>query len=536
MAITPNTNLRLIKCPIEQDNKNQIKFSSLQAQYNYFNSLPSISLDDEDISYQRKDSIIAFPDHIDNIMQYNYCMYQNENYSNKWFYCFITDMKYENDGLTYISIKTDVYQSWQFDLTFKTSFVEREHVNDDTIGKNLIPEGLQLGEYVANSKAQWLWDADSIFTPNEKLVIVLGATEKPDGTMRSGVLSDGIYSGLRYYVYNVSNTAINELNHLLESYASASKSEAIKCLFMYPKILTSGADREDHLYAGSNITETKYINTGTGESTKNIDFSNKLDNYVPKNNKLFTFPFCYLLVSNNSGTDVIYRYEDFYSISEGEKEVETPSFQIESCLTPSGSCRMIPLNYKGVSKNDIEGINLGKFPICNWDTDVFTNWLTQNGVNIGLSVAGSTVSIAASAATGNPIGIASGVIGIANTLGEIYKESKIPPQNEGNINCGDVVTASGNNDFHFHTMSIKKEQLAIIDSYFSMFGYKVNEVKIPNLTGRRNWNFIKTIDINIEGNIPQTDLEEIKSFFNNGITLWHNTQTFLDYSQNNDII
>jgi len=156
MAITPNTNLRLIKCPLEIDNKNQIKFTSKQAQYNYFNSLPSIKLDDEDISYQRKDSIIAFPDHIDNLWEYNYCMYQNDNYSDKWFYCFITDMKYENDGLTYITIKTDVYQSWQFDLTFMKSFVEREHVNDDTVGKNIMPEGLQLGEYICNSKAQWL--------------------------------------------------------------------------------------------------------------------------------------------------------------------------------------------------------------------------------------------------------------------------------------------------------------------------------------------------------------------------------------------
>lgn len=148
MAITPNTNLRLLKCPIEADNKNQINFSNATAQYNYFNSLPKLSVDDDDFSYQRKDSVIAYPEHIDSIMQYNYCMYQNENYSNKWFYAFITDMRYENDGLTYISIKTDVFQSWQFDLTFKASFVEREHVNDDTIGLHTVPENLDVGEVI----------------------------------------------------------------------------------------------------------------------------------------------------------------------------------------------------------------------------------------------------------------------------------------------------------------------------------------------------------------------------------------------------
>jgi hypothetical protein len=388
MAITPNTNLRLLKCPIEIDNKNQIKFNSLQAQYNYFNSLPSLNLDDEDISYQRKDSIIAYPEHIDNLLEYNYCMYQNENYTNKWFYCFITDMKYENDGLTYITIKTDVFQTWQFDLTFMKSFVEREHVNDDTVGKNLIPEGLQLGEYICNHKEQWLFDNEynPWFTPAGNMMIVLGATEKYDESLGDGVLSNGIYSGIRYYLFNTNQTGINVLNSWLRLYAQKSKIEAIKCLFMFPtKLYGTGSITDGQVYAGSNVTETNYINNG--ESSKQIDFSNMLDNFVPKNNKLKTFPFCYLLVSNNSGSDVIYRYEDFYTINNEEKEIETPSFRIDSCITPSGSIRMIPRNYKGIIENDIEGINMGKFPICNWDTDVYTNWLTQNGVNIGLSVA-----------------------------------------------------------------------------------------------------------------------------------------------------
>jgi hypothetical protein len=69
-----------------------------------------------------------------------------------------------------------------------------------------------------------------------------------------------------------------------------------------------------------------------------------------------------------------------------------------------------------------------------------------------------------------------------------------------------------------------------------MYGYQVNTLKVPNITGRRNWNYIKTIDINITGNIIQEDMQKIKNIFNNGVTLWHNPSTYLDYSQNNDII
>ena len=65
------------------------------------------------------------------------------------------------------------------------------------------------------------------------------------------------------------------------------------------------------------------------------------------------------------------------------------------------------------------------------------------------------------------------------------------------------------------------------------FGYLTNKVKLPNLNNRPNWNYIKCASANIIGNIPQQDLQDIKNLFDNGITLWHKPETFLDYSQNN---
>ena len=73
-AITPQTELRLLKCPIESDNRNQITFANETAQYNYFNNLPKLEVDN--FTYQRKDSVIRYPAHIDTILTYNYVMYQ----------------------------------------------------------------------------------------------------------------------------------------------------------------------------------------------------------------------------------------------------------------------------------------------------------------------------------------------------------------------------------------------------------------------------------------------------------------------------
>lgn len=124
MSISPQTDIRIVKSPLTLSNKHQMTFENLQAQENYFLSLPYV--EDTNASYQRKDGVIRFNRHIDSIISYNYCMYKNENYSNKWFYAFITGMRYLNDGTTEIAIVTDVFQTWQFDLIYKLSFVERE--------------------------------------------------------------------------------------------------------------------------------------------------------------------------------------------------------------------------------------------------------------------------------------------------------------------------------------------------------------------------------------------------------------------------
>lgn len=59
MAITPDTNVFLLKVPLSISNKNQLDFSSSSSQHSYFNSLTKLEI--EDCSYQRKDNIIRYP-------------------------------------------------------------------------------------------------------------------------------------------------------------------------------------------------------------------------------------------------------------------------------------------------------------------------------------------------------------------------------------------------------------------------------------------------------------------------------------------
>lgn len=171
IMIAPNTDLILLKCPIELDQANQLTFSNATAQYNYFNGLTKLEIGG--FTYQRKDGKIRYPACADDLYSYNYCMYRNSSYSNKWFYAFITNIEYLNDNTSLISIQTDVWQTWQFDLTFKKSFVAREHVNNDTVGLHTLPEGLEYGEYICNG-VQHATYADT--SSNTSLMIVFQVT------------------------------------------------------------------------------------------------------------------------------------------------------------------------------------------------------------------------------------------------------------------------------------------------------------------------------------------------------------------------
>lgn len=267
-----------------------------------------------------------------------------------------------------------------------------------------------------------------------------------------------------------------------------------------------------------------------------VSKNTSLNGYTPRNKKLLCYPYNFLTLSNNNGVAVPLNYEDFSTSNCG--------FRVIGALCPGGSIRIIPRNYKNIEENDDEGINLGKYPICNYLTDMYTNWMTQNSLNLGLNLitsAGTAIAGGALMATGGGAlagagMIASGLSGVLNTVSQAYPKSLVPNQVQGNTNCGDVITSSSKNTFYFYKMSIKEEYARIIDKFFDKFGYKVNTVKNLEFHSRKYWNYIKTIDVNITGKIPKYALDELKEMFNNGTTLWHDTNNMYNYNLNNSII
>ena len=532
-VIAPQTDVYLLKVPLEIDNINQLTFSNSTAQYNYFNSLPKLAVDN--FTYQRKDSTIRYGANFDDLMGYNYVMYRNDAYSSKWFYAFIESMEYLNDNVTAISIKTDVWQTWQFNLSYKRTFVEREHVNNDAIGANTIDEGLEIGEYVINSSTSLLpngsvtdYDGAGIF--GLKYPIFFQVSELASGISVAYTQWDqgynGVFSGLYYFAV----TSYNAARSIIHRYDEQGKGESIVAIFLAPMKFLQGAKKFGEL--GFNI----YIPQDTGRpttllSSTAVNRPSTVNGYSPRNNKLFTYPFSYVYVSNNAGIDTTFRYEDFANA--------TPKFYMGGALGQGCTVRLCPVSYKKYT-NDAEvfeyGITGAKYPVCAWASDYYTNWVTQNAANIGLNVATTAMSAGVNASYGNMIGATSNLLsGIGGVMAQRYQAQVHPDQARGNTNSSDILVG-WERYYTVDCMSVRAEVARTIDDFFTMFGYKVNRVKVPNVTGRRNWNYVKTIGCYIDGDIPQGDMQEIKNMFDRGVTFWHNPATFADYSQNNDII
>ena len=551
MVIVPNSRIRLLKSPIELDERNQLTFSDVNDQTSYFMSLPHLEYDN--CTYQRKDNVIRYetePNGLtyEDLLGFNYCMYQNASYGDKWFYAFITEVRYVNDGMTELTIETDVIETWKFEINYKPSFVEREHVSDDTLGLHTYPESLESGEYVESSMIKYNGFGACA-------VVMISAIDVNTLSGSYARYYQGVLAGNTYNIFGVIGeehpTPQNQFMAVTDclNYMSG-KTDNIQCLFMCPETIvnyeylhpTSGSSWK--ILNENRETAVDSLGISYTDPAHLADFTcnrpGSIGSYVPKNSKVLCFPYTYLALSNNNGANAIFHYEDF---GYDPNQPNVVKFKVDGVCCPGCSIRCYPWQYKGVTDNYTIGISAGKFPICNWSTDAYTNWLTQNSVNMGVSAAGTLISAiggVALTATGNPMLGIPMALGSAADVGshlkELYNKQFMPNQCNGDIGSGDIAFSSGNNTFVFHQYQIKEEYARIIDNYFSMFGYKVNTLKTPVFETRLNWNYIKTRGLNITGDIPQKDMQKIKEIFDNGITFWHNPSTFLDYSQSNYIV
>ena len=482
-------------------------------------------------------------------LQANYIAFQNPDYDNKWFFAWIDDVIYKGDNNTEITFTIDAWSTWYDYWNTKVCFIKRQHVNNDTIGLHTVPENLDVGEVIEESQTE------DLAYGNEYgyWVAVASNWQIKDGSTGRELSDDkgSQYSGITVYDNVVFGSQIflihiQDLNDFRNLYLLLSRTnldghiEDVQNLFIVPDVAINRSELTLHqAQLLSDDLKFNWYTMGYDMTPKKFNTTiNKLTSFrdfTPKNNKCFVYPYNYLFVSNNQGSNNIYKYEDF--------NTDNCVFENQFALSVGGSGRIVPKNYKGMPTNDDEALPLGKYPTCAWSSDAFTNWLTQNAVNIATSIGLVAGGVALSAATGGiatpavAAGVALSVAGTtANTIGQ-FKQASLLPNINGGQATGDVIFSSNRNMYTFRQMRVKTEYLKIIDDYFTRFGYQINSLETPNIIGRRYWNYLE-IGASEEigyGSVPSKFMDIINNACRKGVTIWHSHTNLGNYDWDNTI-
>ena len=483
--LTPITKLNILQnVPLDSSYTDTLDFSSVSAQTQYFQSKAKYLR--ADFAPIRLQNVIRVPYTADNLYDCNYIMFNNANFGQKWFYAFITKIDFINVTMSEIHFEIDVMQTWLFDYTVHPSMILREHSATDAQGDNLVLEPIDPGEYVLEEGVA--------SGKMDSYTAVIASADNSTGT--PGGYVGGMFSGLSYIAGQIDDdTGVQNLLSFLEAATEADKADSIVSIFVMPS----------DFYTSGNMPVVETVQVV-------LKAQSQVGNYTPKNKKLLTYPYNYIMVSNTDGQTHAYRYEYF--------NTEACSFVLECGMSCNPEVVLCPYEYNGQTINLDESMALSGFPQVGYSIDTFRAWLAQNGNSQFLSLLSGVVGGVASGMTGNAMGVVNSAFTIAGNVSTALQMENKGNQARGAQGSGTLV-ATRQKDFWFYQKHVREDYAKIIDDYFTMYGYACNEGQTPNTKSRPYWNYIQTQDAKIIGSIPFDDIVAIKNCYNNGITFWH---------------
>ena len=174
--ITPNTTVTLMKgVPMSNDYQHTLWFDTAAAQQTYFQSLTKKIY--TSLSYQRyQTGMIKIEEDYSVALGYNYLMWKNTSYENKYFYAFITSVEYDNNNRVNIYYEVDEIQTWLFDVNLLPCTIEREHTATDAIGDSLTSEPVELGPIITHQARRAFYDTNKAVDQTDYVLLVCRAT------------------------------------------------------------------------------------------------------------------------------------------------------------------------------------------------------------------------------------------------------------------------------------------------------------------------------------------------------------------------
>lgn len=543
--IVPNSDVKLLQnVPLSKDYENTILFDTVANQTAYFTAKAAYTF--SGVSFLRQQpGTMMLAIAAETAMLCNYVMFKNTSYGNKWFYAFIDGVDYINDSTSLIRFTLDVLQTWHFNYVLEDMFLDRNHTKVDAVGTNITPENVALGEYIFNDYDEL--KADTTGVDLNKFVIIAVASDTLSTSENIGSLINGVYAGVEMRAFNVTNYV--GVNAFIDSWVSNGLPSTIFSMYMCPRYCFDydavGSTTIEDALNGAGLKMNQQNTTGypTGLSNEydctfaTITSTTDLNGYVPKNKKMYTYPYHYLHVDNGSGQETKYCYEFFKD--------KTPVLTIGASILMPIVATVRPKNYKITNENTLRKTNmematLSGFPMCAWNVDMYAAWCAQNSLPMqlqtGMGIAGSIIQAAV-----NPIGAGMNIFStVSNSLMRDYEASFRGNESKGSATSGNGSIGLDKQCFFAGRASITAQYAKRIDNYFTMFGYSIGEIyHVTNADDPRDhrpyYTYMKTVGCQVGGLIPADDAKAIEELYDKGIRWWkyQNGMKVGDYSVDN---
>lgn len=435
--------------------------------------------------------------------------WKNAGHSEKYIVGLITEVAFINPNCTRVYFEVDPYSTFCGDITFQACYVEREHVLDDWNAGAPNWENIGPPEAFDGTPCIVTQSYDYKLDPN--MFIVLTAYDASGEPNFVGTVQSGIYSGLNMLQF-FNSAAVDEY---LTTVAKAPNAElnGIAGIISVPSIMTT-----DEVFTATNIaspwvSEKKYNNA-----------------------KVYSSQFCMFRMESITGEGKNYLPELV-----GQEKIGLPVITVNGKANISGGIGGVAFmvnRYKGVDNNLEEAFVVSDIPQGVWVGNNYVDNGIKNSCTQISGALGMFSGIIRGGATGAAVGAAAGPVGasVGGVVGAIAgaasplisttaamadankQSAKLSGQATANANlaCG---LGAYRVSFRWYRSTTPVMESA--DAYFDRFGYRINKIKVPNTHGRPRWNFVKTSEAHIAGDIPANYRQAIENMLNNGVTFWN---------------
>jgi hypothetical protein len=584
--------------PFSNDFKHSRWFDTSTAQEDYFLGKTVVhSMTENTFQKIEGRNFISVNQNIDALWGVNYVMFQNSAYNVKWFYGFVTKLEYKNKTTTYVHFEIDVLQTWMFTMNFKPSYVVREHCplweTDGSPVINTVDEGLNYGtNYETVNVLNWKPYNDILF-----MVIVMKETAHLSGTQVPQASINAVPQPLCYYVHPFrkdgthvgvgidapEDTGLSDIVEVLNALAQNTLTvNNVVSIYVtdylgidvtydegFNMITVPGANFMQAIISdgtSSTTASTLYMKDVKSYIPKSAVFTNKYSDYrTSRESKLMMYPYTVLILDDMKGNRQTIKNEyikgnDINMTVRGSMGTSNKTtYSVDNYLTKDNleAADWFLSNLENAVLNN----NPNDLPIITdmlsaylqgnrnsiqnqLNSTIFNGWMDTMGSVMG-GVGNSSANPSNMGAT-NPVGMVQSGMGVVKGMANTYFQTQgmIAKQKDINNTPPSLSKMGSNTYFDYgHNLNglylikrqITPEYQKKLEDFFNVYGYKKNEVKLPNFHTRQYWNYVQTSGCVITGNFNNEDLQELKSVFDQGITLWH-TDDIGNYALVNEVI